>query len=179
MTREEIKEQISMRDVIGRYGLMPTRSGFIRCPFHSGDHQASLKVYDKDFHCFGCGANGDIFTFVQMMEGISFKEAFRLLGGSYEKPSFSTRLAIYRHRKNREMRKKEEDRRRSRKQLNILLISVYQKWLGRLEPLSDGWCDCFNKLQYQLYLHDIMNRGDKDGADGKPDKQQYPGRKDF
>lgn len=58
MTREEIKEQVTMRDVLERYGFRPNRAGFIRCPFHTGDDHASLKVYDRDFHCFACGANG-------------------------------------------------------------------------------------------------------------------------
>ena len=54
-----------------------------------------MKIYDKDFHCFGCGANGDIFSFVQRMENVDFKEAFYSLGGTYEKPTFSSKLAVY------------------------------------------------------------------------------------
>ena len=82
MTVEEIKATYSMRDIVERYGFQPNRSGFIHCPFHTGDRDASLKVYAKDFHCHACGANGDIFTFVQMMEEISFKEAFLSLVGT-------------------------------------------------------------------------------------------------
>lgn len=82
MTSEEIKQTYSMRDILNKCGLpQPNRSGFIQCPFHKGDREASMKIYDKDFNCFGCGANGDIFTFVEMFYGISFKEAFRMLGG--------------------------------------------------------------------------------------------------
>ncbi len=43
MTVEEIKETYSMRDVVGRYGFQPNHRGFISCPFHHGDRQASLK----------------------------------------------------------------------------------------------------------------------------------------
>ncbi len=163
MTKEEIKETYSMKNILSRYGMAPNRSGFIRCPFHAGDNQASLKVYDRDFNCFACGANGDIFTFVQMMEQVSFREAYQILGGTYEKPSFSSRIAIYRAQKRREMDGKKQARRKQQRELNSLLISVYRRWSGRLEPLSDGWCNCQNRLQYQLYLYDEL-RGDGNGA---------------
>lgn len=95
MTSEEIKQTYSMRDILNKCGLpQPNRSGFIQCPFHKGDREASMKIYDKDFNCFGCGANGDIFTFAEMFYGISFKEAFRMLGGGYD-PSFKSSLAVY------------------------------------------------------------------------------------
>ena len=95
MTSEEIKQTYSMRDILNKCGLpQPNRSGFIQCPFHKGDREASMKIYDKDFNCFGCGANGDIFTFIEMFYGISFKEAFRMLGGDYD-PSFKSSLAVY------------------------------------------------------------------------------------
>ena len=57
MTKEELKQTYSMRDVLCRYGLSPNRAGFVGCPFHRGDREASMKVYDRDFHCFGCGAH--------------------------------------------------------------------------------------------------------------------------
>lgn len=157
MTKEEIKECTTMQDVLARYGLHPNRAGFIRCPFHTGDRQASLKIYKKDFNCFGCGVNGDIFTFVQLMEQVNFKEAFRILGGTYEKPTFSSNLAIYRSQKKREMQEKQKKREQKEKDLNNLLIDVYREWMQKSEPLSDVWCSCYNALQYQLYIHEILN----------------------
>lgn len=157
MTSEEIKDEYSMRDIVGRYGLIPDRKGFISCPFHHGDRQASLKVYDKDFHCHACGANGDIFTFVQLMENVDFKEAFQSLGGTYKQPSFSSKLAIYRSRKRKEMARKAQERQAEQKRLNHMLISVYRAYMERSEPFSDVWCDCYNALQYQLYLQGELN----------------------
>lgn len=53
MTSEEIKQTYSMRDILNKCGLpQPNRSGFIQCPFHKGDREASMKIYDKDFNCF-------------------------------------------------------------------------------------------------------------------------------
>lgn len=161
MTKEEIKENTDMIDVLERYGLRPNRAGFIQCPFHTGDRQASLKVYKKDFNCYACGKNGDIFTFVQLMEDVSFKEAFQILGGTYEKPTFSSNLAIYRSNARKKMEQKKRKRKQDEKDLNKLLIDVYRKWIQKSKPLSDVWCSCYNALQYQLYIHEIINeRGD-------------------
>lgn len=86
MTVEEIKQSYSMRSVVESYGYTPNRSGFIVCPFHK-ERTASCKIYKDSFYCFGCGAHGDIFTFVEKMDGCDFKTAFKTLGGSFEKAS--------------------------------------------------------------------------------------------
>lgn len=157
MTVEEIKAAYSMRDIVARYGFQPNRRGFIPCPFHQGDRQASLKVYDRDYHCHACGANGDIFSFVERLENMTFKEAFQSLGGAYEKPTFSSRLTIYKSQKRRDMLKKEGNRHGRRKWLNCMLIGIYRAYMERSEPFSDVWCDCYNALQYQLYVQAELN----------------------
>ncbi len=48
------------------------------CPFH-GERTPSFNVYEKHFHCFGCGEHGNAFDFVRKNEGISFPEAVRRL----------------------------------------------------------------------------------------------------
>lgn len=159
MTAEEIKETYSMRDILAKCGLpQPNRAGFIQCPFHK-EKTASMKIYDHDYNCFGCGANGDIFTFLQEFYHISFKEAFRMLGGSYAKPSFSTNLAIYKVQQQKKMKEKAAERLRLKKKLNNDLIDIYRKQLEKSEPLSDVWCDCYNALQLELYHHEILNGG--------------------
>ena len=157
MTVEEIKAAYSRRDIVERYGFRPTRAGFIPCPFHSGDRQASLKVYDRDFHCHACGAHGDIIDFVMMMDDVDFKTAYQSLGGEYQKPTFSSRLAVYEAQKQREMRHKMQERIAAQKDLNNTLLTVYRTYMERSEPLSDIWTDCYNALQYQLYLQAELN----------------------
>lgn len=157
MTREEIKAEYNMRDIVERYGFQPNRAGFIHCPFHGGDREPSLKVYDKDFHCHACGAHGDIFDFVRMMEDVSFKEAFQILGGEYQKPTFSSRLTVYRAQKQREMCQKTAEREQEKLRLNNMLISIYRAYMERSEPYRDVWCDCYNALQYQIYLQSELN----------------------
>lgn len=157
MTRDEIKANHSMREIVEQYGFRVNRAGFIHCPFHQGDKGASLKIYQDSFHCFGCGANGDIFSFIQLIDHVDFKTAFQSLGGTYEKPTFSSQLAIYRANKKKEERARTAEKLRKRKELNNMLIDVYRDFMQRSEPFSEVWCDCCNALQYQLYLHEILN----------------------
>ena len=149
MTREEIKDMYSMRDILARYGLHPNRAGMIHCPFHQGDREPSLKVYEKDYHCFGCGAHGDIFDFVCRMDGLTFREAFESLGGNYEH-SARADFKVYHARKKREMEQKREEEQKRQAELNDLLISVYRLWLQRLDPFSPTWCDCQNALTLEI-----------------------------
>lgn len=158
MTVEEIKQTYTMRDILIMCGLsQQNRSGFIHCPFHKGDREPSMKVYKHDYNCFACGANGDIFTFVQEFYHISFKEAFLMLGGTYERPSFSSKMAIYHAQQEKKMREKEKEKLRKKRKLNNMLIDIYRDGMNRAKPLSDAWCDCYNALQYQLYVHELLN----------------------
>lgn len=156
MTSYEIKDLYSMRDIAARYGLQGNRAGFIPCPFHQGDRNPSLKLYDRDFHCHACGAHGDIFDFVQLMDGLTFKEAFEALGGGYDQ-SFSAKLKIYHAKKKRDTARMETQKEHDRKQLNYLLISVYRKWIERLTPFSDAWCDCQNALVIEIGKMEELN----------------------
>ena len=149
MTREEIKDMYSMRDILARYGLYPNRAGMIHCPFHQGDREPSLKVYEKDYHCFGCGAHGDIFDFIQRMDSLTFREAFESLGGSYEH-SVKADFKVYHAMKRRLMDQKKEHKREQQERLNNTLISVYRSWIRRLQPFSDAWCDCQNALTLEI-----------------------------
>lgn len=156
MTKEEIKEQYSMYDIVARYNLYPNRAGFVPCPFHK-EKTASMKIYRDSYYCFGCGANGDIFAFVQHMEGVSFKEAYISLGGTYEKSTFSSRLAVYRSKKRRDRMAREENEKAGERLLNTDKIAIYREFLVKSEPLSSVWCDCYNALQLEMYKHAEIN----------------------
>lgn len=56
------------------------RSLWWRCPFHD-ERSASFKVDLREpfYACFGCGARGDVFTFLQVSEGVAFADALRQL----------------------------------------------------------------------------------------------------
>ncbi len=155
MTKEEIKKSAPMREMAERYGIKVNRNGFCRCIFHN-ERTPSMKLYKDSFYCFSCQKSGDVFTFVQKMDGMSFKEAFKALGGDSDN-SFSARKRIYQAQKKREMERKAGERLKRERELNRLLMEVYRRWLGRLEPLSEAWADAYNALQRQEYLWEVLN----------------------
>ncbi len=153
MTVDEIKQSHSMLEVAESYGMNINRAGFCSCPFHKGDHTASMKIYKDSFHCFGCGASGDIFSFVQKMDGCDFKTAFYSLGGTYEKPTRASEIAIYHAQKAREKKQREQARLKEEFMENNRWIGIYVTALKLFEPFSEMWCFCQNKLMIHLY-HD-------------------------
>lgn len=82
---EEIKERLTMQQVAEFYGFEVNRGGFIACPFHSGDNSPSLKIYpgSRGFHCFGCGAHGDVIKFVMLLFNLSFAQAVIRLSSDF------------------------------------------------------------------------------------------------
>ena len=74
-----IREQVRIEDVVGDYVAL-RRAGADRltglCPFHD-EKTPSFHVRPNHghFHCFGCGEGGDVYTFLQKQEHISFVEA--------------------------------------------------------------------------------------------------------
>ena len=81
-TVQQVKDRLSITDVVGGYVKL-ARSGAslkARCPFHA-EKTPSFHVSPErgTYHCFGCGEGGDIFTFVEKMEGLDFKGALKVL----------------------------------------------------------------------------------------------------
>ncbi len=79
---DEIRDRVDVVAVIGRH-MELKRSGRTWkgcCPFH-GERTPSFHVYpeDKHFKCYGCGAYGDVFGFLQKLEGKEFPEVVREL----------------------------------------------------------------------------------------------------
>lgn len=86
ITREaiaQVKTANDLCEVVREQGIVLRRRGhtyFGLCPFHA-EQTASFAV-SRDaglFHCFGCGAGGDVIRFVERMQQVSFPEAVRRL----------------------------------------------------------------------------------------------------
>lgn len=79
---ETIKEKIDIVDLISEYLQLKSAGTNHKglCPFHN-EKSPSFMVNREGqfFHCFGCGKSGDIFTFVEEIEGMEFKEALKYL----------------------------------------------------------------------------------------------------
>lgn len=83
--RQQVKERADLVEIIGRHTKLTKSGHSFRgcCPFHK-EKTPSFYVHPNEgfFHCFGCDAGGDVFTFVMKTEGLTFPEALRDLAGS-------------------------------------------------------------------------------------------------
>ena len=82
-TIDEIRARCDIEEIIGHYVTLKRAgsnySGL--CPFHS-EKSPSFTVFpaSQSFYCFGCGAGGDVFTFIRREENLDYVEAVEFLG---------------------------------------------------------------------------------------------------
>ena len=78
---EVVKQSVAVREAAEMYGIAVGRGGMACCPFHD-DRHPSMKV-DTRFHCFGCGADGDVIDFTARLYDLSPKEAAEKLAQDF------------------------------------------------------------------------------------------------
>ena len=79
---QKIKERLSIEEVVSSYIKLEKIGSNLkaRCPFHNEKTPSFFVSADRgNYYCFGCGAKGDIFTFVEEFEGLDFRGALKLL----------------------------------------------------------------------------------------------------
>ncbi|MEK9171616.1 MAG: DNA primase [Patescibacteria group bacterium] len=79
---DTIKERLDIAEIISGYiKLEKAGTSFkARCPFHNEKTPSFfVSPVRQSFYCFGCGAKGDIFTFIEEVEGLDFRGALKLL----------------------------------------------------------------------------------------------------
>jgi DNA primase len=86
-SKERVREAADMAEVVGaRTDLRRAGPGRYMglCPFHEERTPSfSVDADKKVYHCFGCGASGDVFTFVRETEGVEFTGALEVLADRY------------------------------------------------------------------------------------------------
>ncbi|MBA3060759.1 MAG: DNA primase, partial [Nitrospirae bacterium] len=79
---EDIKSRIDIVELVSDYiELKKAGQNYkANCPFHAEKTPSFMVSQNKQiFHCFGCGAGGDIFGFVMKYENLNFQEALKML----------------------------------------------------------------------------------------------------
>src|SRR3989344_3432728 len=79
---DTIKEKLDIREIVSQYVKLEKagQSFKARCPFHNEKTPSFfVSPVRQSFYCFGCGAKGDIFSFIEQIEGLDFRSALKML----------------------------------------------------------------------------------------------------
>lgn len=79
---EQIKERLDIVEIISSYLTLKKAGANLKanCPFHNEKSPSFMVSPERQtFKCFGCGEYGDVFTFIEKMEGIDFYNALKIL----------------------------------------------------------------------------------------------------
>src|SRR3989338_11076625 len=124
-----IKDKIDIVDFIGEYiQLRPAGSRHKACcPFHQEKSPSFMVNRERQsWHCFGCGKGGDVFSFIQEMEGMEFVEALRYLATRAGVPLQTFQRDINSSQKNR------------LKDINAVAAVFFHKFLTEMPQARDA-----------------------------------------
>lgn len=81
---DEIKQRVSMIEMLQYYGIETNRSNFCRCPFHQ-EKSASFKAYpgSRGFYCYGCNESGSVIDFVMKFFDLPFGDAIKKINEDF------------------------------------------------------------------------------------------------
>ena len=157
---EAVKQSVSTREAAEFYGIEVKRNGMACCPFHD-DKNPSMKV-DQRFHCFGCGADGDVIDFTAKLFVLSPKEAAEKLaqdfGLIYDSQAPPRRRYV---RQKTEAQKFREDRQRCYRVLSDYYY-LLKKWESDHSPRipeeepHPRFVEAVQKKAYVEYLLDFF-----------------------
>ena len=131
----EIVNRLDTAQVFEYYGIHPNAKGFVCCPFHN-EKTPSFKIYDgtRGFHCFGCGAHGNVIDFVKKFFNLNFYEAINKINDDFslglpigKKIDKRTRLEVAR--KAFEANKEREREKEKRKKAKEAYYKALDNWI--------------------------------------------------
>ncbi len=96
---EHIKAVTDLKSLAESRGIQLKKNGkgwFGLCPFHDDKNPSlSITLSKNEWHCFGCGAGGDVIRFVELFDQVDFKEAVkRLSGDNTVKPAVKKKTSL-------------------------------------------------------------------------------------
>ena len=157
---EVVKQSVTAREAAELYGIAVGRGGMACCPFHD-DRHPSMKV-DTRFHCFGCGADGDVIDFTARFYDLSPKEAAEKLaqdfGLSYDSKAPPRRSYV--------RQKSEAQVRKEKREHGWRVLTGYyhllRKWEADYSPKTPDeaphprFLEAIQKKDYMAYLLDTF-----------------------
>lgn len=79
---DEIYQLVNMEDVLRQYGFGPGRGGRIPCPLHGGKDR-NFSYTKEVYHCWTCGAKGNVVGFVMQYFGLTFGQAITRINNDF------------------------------------------------------------------------------------------------
>ena len=157
---EVVKQSVTVREAAELYGIAVGRGGMACCPFHD-DRHPSMKV-DTRFHCFGCGADGDVIDFTARLYGLSPKEAAEKLAQDFGL-AYDSKAPP---RRNYVRQKSEAQARKEKREHGWRVLTDYyhllRKWEADYSPKTPDedphprFLEAIQKKEYMGYLLDTF-----------------------
>ena len=158
---ELVKQNICVPDAAKHYGLQVNRNVMCSCPFHEDQHP-SMKLNERYFYCFGCGATGDVIDFVARLFGLNSYEAAQKLSQDFGIDPDKHPAAIALPKPKRPLLK--AYRREEVRCLRVLCdyLHLLEGWKQNYAPanpddsLDDRFVEACQMLDYVEYLADLL-----------------------
>lgn len=163
---QTIKDHLTMRDVLFRYGYEPKRR--MKCPIHQGK-DLNFEVKEHSFMCYSQCGGGDVITFVQKLFSLSFPDAIKKIDLDFglnlygDKTFEELRKSHY---QTKQLQAKREREKAKKEQADAEYWAAFEE-LKRLddnkrnyapktpdEELHPLFVEALQKLAYQEYLLD-------------------------
>ena len=175
-----VKAAVTVRQAAEHYGLQVSRNGMTCCPFHD-DRHPSMKLNERYFYCFGCGATGDVIDLVARLFNLSNYEAAQKLAHDFEIDPDKPPAAIA-------LPKPERPLLRTYRQEEVRCLRVLCDYLHLLErwkvqyapetpedTLDDRFVEACQMLDYIEDLTDILTFAELEGRVKTVDMLQKDG----
>lgn len=163
---DEIKDRLSMPEVVRFYGFEMNHAGMMCCPFHD-DHNPSMKIYEKNYHCFGCQESGDATSFVAKIYGLRPIEAAK-------KISYDFGLGLFDNNRVVNVKPELSDFQKYSRWLEsaTIIVNAYLDklidWRQRYRPKNANdkpnalFVESLQQMSYIEYLRDTLKFGSKE-----------------
>ena len=163
---EEIKDRVSMPEVVKFYGFDVNRGGMMCCPFHD-DRNPSMKIYEQNYYCFGCGESGDATGFVAKIYGLRQIDAAKKISYDFGLGLFDRDRAV-------PIKTEPSEYQKFRSWINsaTIIVSAYfdklNDWRERYRPKNENdkpnalFVESLQQMSYVEYLRDTLKFGSKE-----------------